>query len=227
MNPSISPSELGAELQRIYGIRFSGLEAYRTAVWQVLVSQFFSQWLKPTDSVLDLGCGYGEFINNVKAAGKFAMDLNPSARDYVGSEVHLIEQDCSLPWPLPDNSLDVVFTSNFFEHLPSKQALQATLLEARRCLKPKGLLIAMGPNVKFLSGEYWDFFDHQLPLTELSLSEVLIMTGYRVERALSKFLPYTMSRGFQPPLWALRLYLRLPILWKFFGRQFMVIGQRS
>lgn len=227
MNSSISPSELGAELKRIYGVRFSGLEAYRASVWRVLVSEFFSQWLKPTDSILDLGCGYGEFINTANAAAKFAMDLNPSAKDRVGPDVRLIEQDCSLPWPLPDQSLDVVFTSNFFEHLPSKQALQATLIEARRCLKPQGRLIALGPNVRFLSGEYWDFFDHQLPLTELSLSEVLIMTGYRVERAVAKFLPYTMSRGFQPPIWALRLYLRLPILWKLLGRQFLVIGQAS
>jgi SAM-dependent methyltransferase len=227
VNPSISPSELGAELQRIYGVRFSGLEAYRTSVWRVLVAQFFSQWLRPSDAVLDLGCGYAEFINNITVARKFAMDLNPSAREYVGAEVRFIEQDCSAHWPLDDQSLDVVFTSNFFEHLPSKQALQATLLEARRCLKPHGRLIAMGPNVKFLSGEYWDFFDHQLPLTELSLSEVLIMTGYQVERALAKFLPYTMSRGFQPPIWALKWYLRLPFAWRFFGKQFLVVGQRS
>ena len=30
--------------------------------------------------VLDLGCGYGEFINNVSCTKKFAMDLNPTAR---------------------------------------------------------------------------------------------------------------------------------------------------
>lgn len=227
MNSFISPSELGAELQRIYNIRFSGREGYRTQVWRILVSEVFSKWLKPSDSVLDLGCGYGEFVNNVQAGAKFAMDLNPSARDHIVPGVHLLVQDCSARWELPDNSLDVVFTSNFFEHLPTKQALQATLLEARRCLKPRGRLIAMGPNVKFLSGEYWDFFDHQLPLTDLSLSEVLVMTGYGVELAIPRFLPYTMSQGFQPPLWTLRVYLRVPIVWEFFGRQFLVIGQKN
>jgi len=227
MNSFLSPSELGAELQRIYKTRFSGRETYRARIWRVLVAQFFSRWLRPSDSVLDLGCGYGEFINNVHAAAKFGMDLNPSAREHLSPDVQFIEQDCSDEWALPDNSLDAVFTSNFFEHLPTKQALQATLLEARRCLKPRGRLIAMGPNVKFLSGEYWDFFDHQLPLTDLSLSEVLLMTGYTVERAIPKFLPYTMSQGFQPPVWMLRVYLRTPIVWRFFGRQFLIVGMKN
>jgi SAM-dependent methyltransferase len=227
MNRFLPPSELGAELERIYRVRFSGREAYRAGVWRILVRQFFSQWFGPSDAVLDLGCGYGEFINHVSATARFGMDLNPAARGHLDGEVRFLEQDCSTPWVLPDRSLDVVFTSNFFEHLPSKQALQATLREAHRCLKPGGRLIAMGPNVKFLSGKYWDFFDHQLPLTDLSLSEVLLMTGYQVEQAIPKFLPYSMSQGFQPPLWTLRIYLRIPALWNLLGRQFLVIARKN
>jgi SAM-dependent methyltransferase len=222
-----SHSELPTDLQNIYAARFATLEDYRTRVWQVLTAEFFSQWVKPADSVLDLGCGYGEFINNIKAREKFAMDLNPSARDRVAPDVRLLQQDCSLPWPLADDSLDVVFTSNFFEHLPTKEALQSTLVEALRCLKPQGCLIALGPNVKFLAGRYWDYFDHHLPLTELSLREALTMTGYSVEWAMPKFLPYTMSQDSQPPIWTLRLYLKLPFVWRFFGRQFLVLGRKS
>jgi SAM-dependent methyltransferase len=226
MNPSLPQSETQAELERIYSVRFSGLEAYRNKVWNVLVNEFFSQWIKPGDSVLDLGCGYCEFINNLTAAQKFAMDLNPSARDRVSRDTRFIEQDCSAPWPLANDSLNVVFSSNFFEHLPSKAALQATLLEAYRCLKPGAHLIAIGPNVKLLSGDYWDFFDHHLPLTELSLSEALVMAGYKVEVALPRFLPYTMSKGFRPPIWTLRVYLKIPLLWRYLGRQFLVICRK-
>jgi SAM-dependent methyltransferase len=226
MNSSLPQSETQAELEKIYSARFSGMEAYRNDVWNVLVNQFFSRWIKPEDSVLDLGCGYCEFINNIGAAQKFAMDLNPSAKDRVSRATRFIEQDCSAPWPLPDDSLDIVFSSNFFEHLPSKTALQATLIEAYRCLKPAGRLIALGPNVKLLTGEYWDFFDHHLPLTELSLSEALVIAGYKIDLALARFLPYTMSQGFRPPIWTLRLYLKVPLLWKLFGRQFLVIGKK-
>ncbi len=226
MNAASPRSESPADLEKIYSARFSGQKAYRDNVWKILTAEFFSRWIKPSDTVLDLGCGYGEFINNVRAAKKFGMDLNPSAKENVNANVEILEQDCSLEWPLPANSLDVVFTSNFFEHLRTKQALQATLSEALRCLKPSGRLIALGPNVKYLSGPYWDFFDHYLPLTELSLAEVLTITGYRIEEAIPKFLPYSMSQGSQPPLWMLRLFLRVPLLWKIAGRQFLVIGQK-
>lgn len=220
-----SQPESPADLTKIYAARFAGHSQYRNEVWRILTSDFFSRWIKRDHSVLDLGCGYGEFINNMSAARKFAMDLNPSAREHVSKDVQLLEQDCSLPWPLADNSLDVVFTSNFFEHLPTKQALQSTLVEAYRCLRPNGYLIALGPNIKFVPGRYWDFFDHHLALTEQSLSEAMAITGYRVE-VIPKFLPYTMSQGSQPPLWALRVYLRFPALWKIFGRQFLVIGRK-
>jgi SAM-dependent methyltransferase len=154
------------------------------------------------------------------------MDLNPSTKDRLDGEVEFLEQDCSLPWPFPDNSLDVVFTSNFFEHLPTKHVLLATIAEAHRCLKPKGRLIALGPNVKYLTGTYWDFFDHYLPLTELSISELMSLNGFRIEQCIGRFLPYTMSMGYQPEIWKVRLFLRFPIVWRFFGRQFLVIGQK-
>lgn len=224
--PQTLQAEIPAQLETIYSNRFEGLEKYRNEVWKILVSQFFSQWIKPEDSILDLGCGYGEFINNVNAAKRFAMDLNPATKRRLHPSVHFLEQDCSSPWPLPPNSLDLVFTSNFFEHLPNKLALQATLLQAYGCLKPGGHLIALGPNVRYLSGEYWDFFDHHLALTERSLAEVLTMGGFTVETAFAKFLPYTMSQGVRPPVSALRLYLKLPSVWRFLGKQFLVVGRK-
>jgi SAM-dependent methyltransferase len=219
-------SELPEDLQKLYSTRFTGQEAYRDRVWKILTSEFFSRWIKPSDTILDLGCGYGEFINNAKAAKKYGMDLNPSSKSQLEDNVEFFEQDCSLPWPLPENSLDVVFTSNFFEHLPTKHVLQSTLVEAFRCLKPNGRLIALGPNIKYLEGEYWDFFDHYLPLTEMSLAELLSLSGFRVEQSTGRFLPYTMSLGYQPSLWKVRLFLKFPILWRIFGRQFLVIGKK-
>lgn len=214
------------ELRRIYSARFSGLESYRNGVWRALTSGFFSKWIQPHDSVLDLGCGYGEFINNIDARERFAMDLNPAAREHTAQGVQLLEQDCSEAWPLRDSTLDLVFSSNLFEHLPGKAALQATLLEAYRCLKPGGRIIALGPNIRYLTGRYWDFFDHQLCLTELSVSEALLMTGFEVEQAIPRFLPYTMSQGHRPPVWSVRLYLKVPSIWRFFGQQFLVIGRK-
>jgi hypothetical protein len=86
--------------------------------------------------------------------------------------------------------------------------------------------LALGPNIRYLTGRYWDFFDHQLCLTELLVAEALSMTGFEVEEAIPRFLPYTMARGHRPPLWTVHLYLRSAWSWRFFGRQFLVIARK-
>lgn len=213
-------------LQKEYARRFEKNAAYRVAVWKVLTREFFARWIPPTSVVLDLGCGWGEFINHIAAGKKYGMDLNPASPGKLAPDVTSIQQDCSQPWQLPDNHLDVIFTSNFFEHLPNKETLQRTLAEAWRCLKPGGRILCLGPNIKFLSGKYWDFWDHYLPLTELSLQEGLELTGFSVEEAWPRFLPYSMSQGFTPPLALLRLYLRLPLLWPLVGKQFLLVARK-
>src|SRR5665213_899990 len=94
-----------AELKKLYETRFAGLHLYRNQVWQVLVS-FFAQWIPPNATVLDLGCGYCEFINNVAADKRFGMDLNPASKQQAAPGVRIIEQNCAEPWDLAGDSLD-------------------------------------------------------------------------------------------------------------------------
>jgi len=155
------------------------------------------------------------------------MDLNKDAPKFLNNEVFFLEQDCSTEWSLHDASLDVVFTSNFFEHLPNKASLSKTLEQANRCLRPGGKLVCLGPNIKYLPGSYWDFWDHFLELTELSLAEGLQLHGFNVEKMISKFLPYTMSDKTPPADWLIQLYLKLPLIWKIKGRQFLVVGVKK
>ena len=60
--------------------------------------------MDPRDAtVLDLGCGYGEFINNIENSERHGMDLNPDSIDYLDKTVVFHEQDCSTPWPFQKN----------------------------------------------------------------------------------------------------------------------------
>ena len=194
-------------------------------VWHAL-SRYRSRWIRKDSVVLDLGCGWCEFINSANCRVKYGMDLNPDAKSYANQDVIVLEQDCSAAWDVTSESLDVVFTSNFLEHLPAKSSLEATLREAFRALKPEGRFIAMGPNIKHVAGAYWDFFDHYLALTELSLGEVPGKCGFQIEAQPAQFLPYTMSHGRQSPVWMLRLHLTMPFLWRLAGGQFLVIARK-
>lgn len=214
------------ELKRIYEARFEKNLNYRKQVWSVLVPEFFQNYVAPHATVLDLGCGYGEFINAIQCNRKLAMDLNPDAPRFLAPAIQFLEQDCSTRWRCDDQSLDVVFTSNFFEHLPGKAALKQTLEEAFRCLKPGGKLLALGPNIRFLSDKYWDFWDHHLALSDRSLVEGLENTGFRIVECHEQFLPYTMANRRHYPLALVSLYLKLRPAWKLFGRQFFIVAAK-
>jgi SAM-dependent methyltransferase len=176
------------QLQRTYDLRFRQNLEYRNRVWAVL-SRFLQQDVSTQHPVLDLGCGYGEFINNVQCATKLAMDMNPDAQKFLAGSINFLNQDCSARWPLADESLGTVFTSNFFEHLPDKQSVARTLGEIFRCLLPGGRLIAIGRNIRHLPGKYWDFWVLQVPLSEMSLKEVMLIEGFRIQKCVGRFLP--------------------------------------
>ena len=214
-------------LQDEYRRRFGDRGEYRDQVWGVLCRDFFSAYIPENSAVLDLGAGWGEFTRNVSAREKYAIDLNPETGRRVEGFARFLHQDCSQPWPLADGSLDVVFTSNFLEHLPSKEAVDATLRECRRCLKVGGRIVCMGPNVRYVPGAYWDFWDHHIPITDASMAEALELQGFTVRRRVARFLPYTMSGNRRMPLIFVKAYLRLPIAWPIFGKQFLVIAERT
>jgi len=222
-----SRKDIPAKLARQYQLRFAATREYRNLVWRILCDDFFSRYIAEDAKILDLGSGWGEFINNIAAAEKFAMDLNEAAINFIAEGITCFLQDCSYKWPLASGCLDVVFTSNFFEHLDDKTRIERTIAEAHRCLKDGGLLICLGPNIKFVSGAYWDFWDHRIPLTESSCAEVLQMNNFVIEQCLDRFLPYSMSTGRTPPLFLVKLYLRLPVLWSVLGKQFLVVGRKE
>lgn len=209
-----------------YELRFSGSADYRDAVWKILYTNFFHKFVDSSSPLLDLGAGWGEFSRHAVAPKKYAMDLNPECGRRLAGYSEFLMQDCSRPWPFKGPELGTVFTSNFLEHLPDKAAVDRTLAESFRCLRRGGKIICMGPNIKYLAGPYWDFWDHYVALTELSLAEVLTMRGFKVTHRIGRFLPYTMSDGSKPPLIALRAYLKLKFAWRVFGKQFLVVAEK-
>jgi len=213
-------------LQEEYQQRFQGADLYRDLVWKILCKDFFSKYINPNCAILDLGAGWGEFSRNILASKKYAMDLNPDCGKRVAGHSTFLHQDCSTTWPIDDGALDVVFTSNFFEHLPSKDSVDRTLSEAFRCLKSGGKIICLGPNIKFVPGSYWDYWDHFIPITEESMAEALSLRGFGIIEKIDRFLPYTMSGGKNPPLFTLKLYLKLRFAWRLFGKQFLVVAEK-
>jgi len=213
-------------LEDEYKKRFESNAQYRDSVWKILCRDFFSRYINTESILLDLGAGWGEFSRNIEANKKYAMDLNPDCANRVRGYAEFLQQDCATKWPLKDHYLDIVFTSNFLEHLPNKAAVDMTLNEAFRCLKSGGRMICVGPNIRCLPGAYWDFWDHYIPLTDKSMAEALSLRGFIVKEVIPRFLPFTMSGKRNPPLIAVKAYLSMRLVWPLFGRQFFVMAEK-
>jgi hypothetical protein len=84
----------------------------------------------------------------------------------------------------------------------------------------------MGPNIRLLPGAYWDFWDHYLPLTEHSLAEGLELFGFQIEQKIGRFLRYKMAGTRPVPLALVRYYLKMPLAWRFFGKQFLIVARK-
>jgi SAM-dependent methyltransferase len=216
------------DLQRTYFDRFSatGLEK-RKRVWKILCREVFDKFSSPTHTVVDLACGYGEFINAVLAGRKMAVDLNPDTPKHLDRAVEFYPYAATDLSRVGIDIADLLFTSNFLEHLHNKVECDTVFQQAHHLLKPGGRFVVLGPNIHYAYREYWDYYDHYLPLSHLSLAEGLAQAGFEIERVVPRFLPYTMNSRMPTAdvlIWA---YLKTPLAWRFIGKQFLVVARKT
>jgi hypothetical protein len=84
-------------------------------------------------------------------------------------------------------SVDVVFCSTLFEHLPDTSQCLATLRDPHGP-GPGGRLLALQPNIRLVGGAYWDFIDDHFALIGRTLVEVH-QPGVRGSAAVSSHDP--------------------------------------
>lgn len=199
-------------------------DSRRPLIWREIV-RYVHRWLPLNAHVLDLGAGYCDFINQVPAAKKYAVDLAEGVRTSAHSDV---ETHIGPVWDLdfiPSGSLDVVHASNLLEHL-SDDELGRTIIAIRRVLKPGGTLILIQPNFALSVREYFDDYTHKKIFTHHSLVDFVSAHGFHIIHAESRFLPLSMrSRCLRLPFhpFLVRLYLSLP--WRPWAGQMLVIAQ--
>jgi SAM-dependent methyltransferase len=194
-------------------------------VWRE-ISLFVYERLGRPEKVLDPAAGRGEFVNSIPATERWAVeavDYPDAGRDPGTMALTGRIMDVELP----ESHFDAVFVSNFLEHLSSQEEVAAFLERMRGVLRPGGRIALLGPNYRYLRhGEYWNYADHVVPLTHLAVEEHLYAAGFHLERTEPRFLPYSFTGRFPASRGLTRLYLRVPLAWRVFGKQFLVVASR-
>jgi hypothetical protein len=215
---------MGIDYQRLYEYRFRDVDqASRQAVWGQIASYIYQRMGAPA-KVLDPAAGRCEFINAIPAAERWAVDV-VDYREFRDPSVKAITGNI-LDVELPPAYFDGIFVSNFLEHLPTQETIRTLLTTLRASMEPGGTLAVLGPNFRYCQGKYFDCADHTLALTHVAVAEHLYAAGFEVTAVIPRFLPFSF-RGPLPSSAALtRLYLRVPVLWRVLGEQFLVLGVR-
>ena len=227
-NTQASPMLEGG-LDRLYAGRFSDKDRMeKVRLWKTLCASFFDRYVPSDGTVLDVGAGYCDFSNNIRAARRLAVDLNPdtAAAAAPGVEVHQHPLE-RLDEVVAADSVDLAFASNVFEHLRGPDALLQVLAALKVVLKAGGRLMIMQPNARLVGGSFWDFFDHTLPLSEKGMSEALGIAGLEVVECRARFLPYTTKSRLPKADPLVRLYLALPPAQWVFGKQMLVVARKG
>jgi SAM-dependent methyltransferase len=218
-----------AYLKNLYANRFdSNQRKAKNDLWKILIDSFLQAHVGRNKKVLDIAGGYCEFINQVKASEKFLIDLNPDAENFADQDVKVLHFDVLRKisdQQIPFAYFDTIFVSNFFEHLRSKEELIQVLSFCFDRLKPAGKLLIIQPNFKYSYREYYDFVDHHLPITDRSLVEILQAIGFQIDTIIPRFLPFS-TKGRPSATLLLKIYLKIPLLWHFFGGQLFIKASR-
>ena len=196
----------------------------RAATWRALWRYHFRYRIAADAAVLDLGAGYGDFVNSVTARKRIAVDTWPSLPDHVDAGIEPIITPVTDLRGIADGSVDFAFASNLFEHLTQDELIVA-LGQIASKLTAKGELCIVQPNYRYAFREYFDDYTHRTPYSHIGLADLLRAQGWTVTQVVPRFLPLTIKSRMPAWGWLIGAYLRSPI--KPMGKQMMITARRG
>ncbi len=215
-----------ADLDAVYGNRFPPRqERVKRRMWAE-IARFLQRYVPEGARVLDIASDNGHLLAGIRAQQKIATDIRDTSANMPPGVSFIRSDSLALRSVMPSGELDVIFMSNFLEHLPSGAAVIQQFRVAYDLLRPGGRVIVLQPNVRLTKGAYWDFVDHATPLTERSLEEAATLAGFRRRELITRFLPYTTKSRLPKHRLIVRVYLTLRPAWLLFGKQTLYVAEK-
>lgn len=210
---------------RIYEYRFKGVDRNKKLSTWKIIAEFIHEKLGKPSSMIDPAAGDCEFINQVPATERWAVDMGEHTKRAAQSDVKVVIGN-NLDVSLPLNYFEGVYVSNFLEHLHSQEDVATFLERMFAILKPGGKIAIMGPNFKYCAANYFDFADHTVILTELGVAEHLYGAGFEVKEVHNRFLPLSFRGKIPVTDFLVKMYFQMPFAWRFMGKQFLLVAQK-
>lgn len=197
----------------------------REIVWAV-IADYLRPYVRQEDHVVEIGAGYCQWINLVRAARRVAVDRWPEFAAHAAAGVEALVLDASTDLPtLGAGRFDVALASNVLEHF-SADVADGVVRDLATLLKVGGRCIIVQPNFRYAYKHYFDDYTHRSIFTHVSLSNLLRAHGFHIEACLPRFLPYSMRETRWPIRpWIVRAYLRSPL--KPLAGQMLIVARKG
>jgi SAM-dependent methyltransferase len=195
----------------------------RRGVWKEIV-RYVQKDAGEIYTLVELGTGYCDFINQFPARRKIGYDIRPEMLQFAGIEVDLRIESAIRLSGLQDSSVDLVFASNFMEHLRQKE-LNILLPRISDVLSHRGRLILIQPNYRLNPDHYFDDETHQTVFSDENIRPFLEEYGFRVLKLIPGFLPFSMKSRLPQWPFLVRLYLKSPI--KPLAGQMYIVAEKA
>lgn len=199
----------------------------RRVVWEEICRFLNRSHISASGRVLEIGCGYGDFIGNIKARSKTGIEFAPAMTEHVAryGDVELLTGDAAAILPtLAENAFDTVFCSNYFEHF-TQEDITLQLVEISRILGPGGKLVVVQPNYRLCASNYFDDYTHKSVFSDASFADFLAIHGFEPLVRQTRFLPFSLKSRLPVNRLLVRCYLHSPI--KPMAGQFLIVAANS
>lgn len=138
----------------------------------------FARHIKPTDTVLDFGCGSGLLLKGLTCAERIGVEINPAAVAFARNNGIKVYDSAEA---VPDNVADVVISNHALEHtLRPLDELKALY----RKVKPGGRIVIVVPcDSVYFGFEPNDVNKHLYSWSPMNLGNMLAEAGFTVEES--------------------------------------------
>ena len=177
----------------------------------------FAPYVRPTDDVLDFGCGAGHLLDALHCNRKIGIEINSVAREAATNRGLTCYADMS---EVPARSVDVAISNHALEHVPYPIG---ALREIRRALRQGGSLVLCVPIDDWRATKKYDPKDvnhHLNTWTPQLLGNTLREAGFAVDRDSIRILTHAW-----PPA-AGKIYRLSPTAFRIVGTIWSVLRRR-
>jgi SAM-dependent methyltransferase len=157
-------------------------EARRDRIERTRLGQVM-RFRQPPGKLLEIGPGQGGIARLARDAGwtYTAVEPSPILADQLRTTGFDVIEAWTPPIPSADASQDVIYLDQVLEHMSGIDAARALVAEARRVLRPAGLLYIVVPDYLKERGFFWDIdYTHNFVTTERRVRQLLYDGGFEV-----------------------------------------------